>query len=408
MTAAKRIDGELSKLRVKINGLLGLAEMTEEQRSELTQATESSTALEVQYQAALIVEPEVTVIQDVDSEARERLELRSKSSVVSYVKAACEMRAVDGAEAEFNSSLGMGASQFPLEMLAPAEERETTGADTSTNQGTWLDRLFYDSAAMHLGITFTSVGPGVASFPVTTAGSVARQRAKSETASAASWVVSITDLKPKRNAVHAIFSIEDSARIGPGLEDALQRDLRMALADGIDKAVFRGDNQPSGTGQDIVGLETAAISETTITQADKVKGNKVLEVFASFIDGKHAGSPADVRIVASVGSNVLWMTTVQAAAVENQTIAQYLRASGVSWNVRGDIDTGTGNGDFGAYVGLQKGIGGAAQVGMWEQASMIRDPFSGSTKGEVGIVLSTLWDFQIPRVSNFKRIKYVS
>ena len=408
MTAKQRIQLEMSSLRQTINGLLGLAEMTEEQRGELTVATERGTVLEGEYRAALIAEPEILVTEGVDSEARERLELRAKSSVVSYIQAAAEMRSVDGAEAEFNSSLGMGASQFPLEMLAPAEERETTGVDTARNQGTWLDRLFYDSAAMHLGVTFTSVGPGVASFPVTTAGALARQRAKSEAAGAASWVVSITDLKPKRNAVHAIFSIEDSARIGPGLEDALQRDLRMALADGIDKAVFRGDNQPSGTGQDIVGFETAGIAETTITQANKVKGDKVLEVFAGYIDGKHAGSPADVRIVASVGSNTLWMTTVQASAVENQTMAQFLRASGVSWNVRGDIDTATSNGDYAAYVGLAKGIGGAAQVGMWEQASMIRDPYSGASKGEVGITLNTLWDFQIPRVSNFKRIKYVS
>ena len=39
---------------------------------------------------------------------------------------------------------------------------------------------------------------------------------------------------------------------------------------------------------------------------------------------------------------------------------------------------------------------------------MIRDPYSGSAKGEVSIVLNTLFDFKIPRTSSFKRIKYVS
>ena len=112
------------------------------------------------------------VTEGVDSEARERLELRSKSSVVNYVKAACEMRSVSGPEAEFNSALSMGADQFPLELLAP-EKRQTTDTDTSTNQGTWLDRLFDQAAAQYLGITFTSVGPGVSSHPVTTAGASA-------------------------------------------------------------------------------------------------------------------------------------------------------------------------------------------------------------------------------------------
>ena len=407
MTAKHRIQLEQSALREKINGLLGLAEMTEEQRGELTTATERGTVLEGEYRAALIAEPEVTVTEGVDSEARERLELRSKSSVVNYVKAACEMRSVSGPEAEFNSALSMGADQFPLELLAP-EKRQTTDTDTSTNQGTWLDRLFDQAAAQYLGITFTSVGPGVSSHPVTTAGASAEQQAKSEAASAASWTIGVTELKPKRNAVHAIFSIEDAARLGPGLEDALQRDLRMALVEGIDRAIFKGDSGPSGTGADIVGLQTAGISESTLTQANKLKGDEILKVLASFIDGKHATSPGDIKIVLSVGSNVLWLTQVQAAAVQNQTIAQFLRDSGISWQTRGSIDTNTSNGDFGAYVGLGMGQAGAAVAGVWESASLIRDPYTGAAKGEVGLVLNSLWDFKIPRTSSFKRIKYVS
>ena len=408
MTAKQRLLLEQSKLRETINRLLGEAELSEEQRGELDKATERAQALEIELRAAIVAEPEVRVTENLDSEARERLELREKSSVVSYVKAAIEMRSVSGAEAEYNQALGMGIDQFPLEMLAPAEERQTTGTDTMTNQGSWLDRLFFDAAAMSLGVTFNAVGPGVASYPVTTAGASGSQHSKSGAVSAASWTVGVTEMKPKRNAVHAIFSIEDAARIGPGLEDALQRDLRMAMVDGLDKAIFRGDSTPGGTDSDIVGLQTAGISESTLTQSNKVKGDKVLELFAGFIDGKHAGSPADVRIVASVGSNVLWLTTVQASTVENQTVAQFLQASGISWNVRGDIDTNTANGDYGAYVGLSKGIGGAAVAAVWEQANMIRDPYSGAAKGEVGIVLNTLWDFAVPRSSSYKRIKYVS
>ena len=80
MTAKHRIQLEQSKLRETINRLLGLAEMTPEQRQELTTATERGTALEVELRAAILAEPEVTVItEDVDSEARERLELRGKS-----------------------------------------------------------------------------------------------------------------------------------------------------------------------------------------------------------------------------------------------------------------------------------------------------------------------------------------
>ena len=410
MTTRQKIELRLSEVRSRLNEISGFegeartAEIGTEQDTLTTEFGE----LETRFQAATIADPTTeTRGVAIDSETRERIELRSKSSVVNYVRAAVEMRSVKEAEQDFNESLGMGADQFPLEMLAP-EARQTTDSDTMANQGSWLDRLFEATAAEHIGVTFNSVGPGVASFPVTSAGATAEQQAKSEAASAAAWTISVSELRPKRNAVHAIFSIEDAARIGPGLEDAVQRDLRLALVEGIDRAIFKGDSGPSGTVSDIVGFQTAGVTENTLTQSNKIKGDKILELLAAYIDGKHAVSPEDLRIVASVGTNVLWLTKLQAAAVDNMTIAQFLSASGISWTTRGGIDTATSNGDFGAYIGLGVGIEGAGVAAVWENASLIRDPYSGASKGEVGIVLNTLWDFAVPRTGSFKRLKYVT
>ena len=134
--------------------------------------------------------------------------------------------------------------------------------------------MFDQSAAQQLGVTFNSVGPGVASFPVTTAGATAGQLAKSGASPAAAWTIGVTEMKPKRNAVHAIFSIEDVQRIGPGLEAALQRDLRSALVEGIDRAIFKGDSSPAGVSADIVGFQTAGVTEFTLTQANKLKATR--------------------------------------------------------------------------------------------------------------------------------------
>ena len=397
-----------SEIRTKLAALSGAeGDLSDEARAEIGTLRTEYVDVETRFQAASTVEDVREVETAESSEGREVIELRAKSSISSYMAAAVEMRAINGPEAEFNSALGMGMDRFPLALLAP-EIRQTTDTDVSTNQRTWLDRLFDSTAAQRLGVTFSSVGPGVASFPVTSAGASASQQAKSEAADAAAWSISVTELRPKRNAVHAIFSLEDVQRIGPGLEAALRRDLSSALVEGIDRTIFKGDSGPSGTSADIVGLQTAGISEFTITQANKVKGDKILEELAAFIDGKHATSPSDLRIVASVGTNVLWMTKLQAAAVDNQTVSQFLQSSGISWTTRGNIDTNTANGDFGAYIGLNQGITGAAQAAVWESASMVRDPYSGATKAEVGIVLNTFWDFAVPRVSNFKRLKYVS
>ena len=411
MKRSDSLDLDVRKFKTRLNILSGQDTLTDVETTECGELEGKLQVAETQFRAAKNSEgSEARAAEELDgesSEGREVVELRAKSSVASYVNAAVEMRALNGPEAEYNAALKMGMDRFPLALLAP-EKRQTTDTDVSTNQNTWLDRLFDGTAAQRLGVTFSSVGPGVASFPVTTAGSTAKQYAKSAAAGAASWSIGVTEMKPKRNAVHAIFSVEDVQRIGPGLESALRRDLSSALVEGIDRTIFKGDSSPGGTGADIVGLQTAGISEFTLTQSNKPKGDKILEELAAFIDGKHAVSPADLRIVASVGTNVLWMTKLQAATVDNMTVAQFLRASGISWTTRGGIDTNTSNGDFGAYLGLSQGIAGAAQAAVWESASMIRDPYSGASKGEVGVVLNTLWDFAIPRTSNFKRLKYVS
>ena len=121
----------------------------------------------------------------------------------------------------------------------------------------------------------------------------------------------------------------------------------------------------------LIGMRTHAdVSEFTVTQAQKVSGVELLKKFLAYVDGSYASSMADVRVVSSVGANVLWYGTVHAATVDNETVAQFLMRSGMVWTVRGGIDTNTANNDFGAYVGLNRGIEGAGIAAVWEQAQL--------------------------------------
>ena len=82
------------------------------------------------------------------------------------------------------------------------------------------------------------------------------------------------------------------------LEEALIRDMRMALTEAIDLAVFVGDDGANENQADIVGLQTAAnVTEKTLTQANKVKADKVVQAFNSLVDGVHATDLDDLRIV---------------------------------------------------------------------------------------------------------------
>ena len=346
-------------------------------------------------------------------EDRERMELRGRTRFRDFLVAVDEHRTADGAAGEYLDALGIkrigqsGGTAFPMEMLAPPmEQRAVSNTDTTTMPRRWLDRLFAGSAAMMVGVTMESVPAGVASFPVTTGGATAAQRQRStDAADDAAWTVGVEEAKPKRNAVRAVFSIEDAARI-PGLESALVRDLRMALVEGVDKSIFVGDAGASGTDSDITGLQTAAdVNEEELSQANKVKWPETVSAFHNMVDGLHAMTAADLKIVASVGAYRLWNSTT-ANTNRNESVGQILRGNGLNFTSREGISKVTTANAFGAFVGLARGIEGAACMAMWEQGELVRDPYSASAKGEVGLTINTLWDFVLPRPSNFQRLKF--
>ena len=408
MTDAQRIQLAAATARKELRALALNDDATAEDITTATAKVDDLEARAAVLTAAEKVQDGPDQVTTEDAEARELRALQDKVEVRSYLGAALDGAGVDGAEREYNAALGMGAGSFPLRLLAPEREtRATTDTDAGANQGTWLDRLFADTAAMHLGISFRQAGAGVASYPVTTAGASAAQRGRGEDAADAAWTIGVTEAKPSRNQVRAVFSVEDAARL-QGLDAAISRDLRMALSEGIDRAVFLGDSGANEDRADITGLNTAAITEVTLTQAAKVKYADWMAKFAGMIDGKSAASQGDLRVVLTVGANTLLMSTI-ANSNRSETMAQVLRGNGISWRVRGDIEAATTAGKFGAFVGLGRGIEGAAVAPVWgDSARLIRDPYSGAASGEIALNLVTMWNLVLPRAANFRRLKFVA
>ena len=150
------------------------------------------------------------------------------------------------------------------------------------------------------------------------------------------------------------------------------------------------------------------ITERTITQANKIKGPETLQAFLHFVDGIYATSMADLSVVAAQGANSLWYSTIHNSAADNQTVAKFLMDAGLSWMVRGHIEANTANGDFGAFVGLARGMAGAGVAPVWNRGELVRDPYSNANKGEVKLTVQWLWNFGLVRSANFARIKFVS
>ena len=412
MKTSQTLSIRLSEIRQTINELNAKETLGEGEQTKLDELTIEFSEKETKYRAALTVEGEEEaraqgLFDGETSEGREYRELRSKVGLNRYIEAATEKRAVDGAEAELNAALKIGAHKFPLEILAPIEERATTNVDTVTTPNRWLDRLFSESAAARVGVTFASVPAGAKSYPVMLTGASGAQRGRKEDTAIAAWTVGVTELKPSRNSVHAVFSREDDLR-NPGLQDALTRDLRMALVDAVDLAVFEGDADANEDGADITGLQTATdVVEEELTQAEKIKGADVLGAFALMIDGKHATAGSDLRVVLSVGAQRLWMSTLaNTGNAADTTISEFLTRAGISFSARGGIDTATTAGKFGAFVGRARGIEGAGVAPTWSDGMLIVDPYSSARSSEINLSLSTFWNFGLVRPSNFARLKF--
>ena len=170
--------------------------MTDETRAELDTLESGTPDLERQLRAARqVAEAEAEGTAEVretteTGEDREIRELRSKGEAIRL----CFRRnrtAVRPMAPRPNTiaARGIAGNRFPLEMLAPPEQREVTGVDTATMPRTWLDRLFSGTAAEAVGVSFQNVPPGQTSHPVTTKGATAAQRGKSEVADDAAWTL---------------------------------------------------------------------------------------------------------------------------------------------------------------------------------------------------------------------------
>ena len=413
MKRSDSLDLEIRGFKTRLNELAGQDTLTDAETSECGDLEGKVKVAETQFRAAKLSEDsEARAAEELDgesSEGREYRELRSKVGLNRYIEAATEKRAVSGAEAEFNQMFGVGLHRFPLEILAPVETRAKTGVDTAVGVNRWLDRLFSVSAAARVGVTFESVPAGTKSYPVTKTGATGKQRGRTEEAAIATWSIDVSELKPTRNSVHAVFSREDDLR-NPGLQAALTRDLRMAVSDAVDLAVFEGDTGANEDTADITGLQTAAdVVEEELMQAEKVKGADVLGAFAAMIDGKHATSGSDLRTVLSVGAQRLWMSTLaNTGNAADTTISEFLTRAGIVFSARGGIDTATTAGAFGAFVGRSRGIEGAGVAAYWSDGMLIVDPYSSARSSEIRLSLHTFWAFGLPRPSNFARLKFVA
>ena len=176
MTKAQTIQLRLSECRQRLNELLQVETRSDEENTELEKLTSEVATREPELRAAIAAEPDPEVRETDTGENRERLELRAKTGLADYLRAAAGGTSVSGAAAEYAESVGVPATgHLPMALFEPTNQHShlptvetraiTPGPAVKGALQPIVPYLFERSAAASLGIMMPSVPSGQVQIP---------------------------------------------------------------------------------------------------------------------------------------------------------------------------------------------------------------------------------------------------
>ena len=352
-----------------------------------TLTAEVSAKREPELRAALAAEPDPqeVVTKSGEPEQRERAELRSKTGIADFLRAAAGGTAVSGAAAEYAASLGVPTTgHLPMALFGRSAPTPETRAITPAPavdgplQPT-IPFLFERSAAASLGIMMPSVAAGQVQIPKITTAPPSDTLAKDGAAPATAAAVTLVNQSPVRIAGSFEVRVEDLA-VMPSMESALSESLQGSMSSEFDEQVFNGAaGELNGLFVQATDVSAASAIETYTTGIGR---------FASLIDGKHAYTLADVRAVIGSKTFALYAGLFANSNKGDMSLFDYLtqalgsirvsdRVPGVSSSAQRCICVLTASAEM-------------PKIHVWDAMQVIRDPYSGAGAGKVTIVATSL------------------
>ena len=313
---------EQSEKRERTNELLSKDERTADETGELETLTKRLQAIEPELRAALTVaqseEPEGEETDTLDSETRERLELRAKSKVTAFVQAAMKGALVSGPEAEYMAACGVEG--IPLELFEPdpretraeAEKRTDVNTGAPGTVGVNLQpirpAIFAASIAPRLGIDMPRVASGTYAEARIDTSLTAAAKAAGGDAVATAATFAVSTATPKRVSGRLGVRVEDIASVGQAnFEAALRANLQMVMSSELDDQAINGDGQAPNLSGMFQAL-TDATDPTAVATFDDFVGG-----FADGVEGLWASTIKDVSIVCGPATYALSAKTFQSA-----------------------------------------------------------------------------------------------
>ena len=378
MTLSQRLSIKASEQRARLGELGALDELTPELRTELDTLSAAHTDTESQLRASIAADGESTPADNpaIDSEGRERIELRARTGIGDFLKAAVGGAAVTGAAAEYADACGVPTvGHMPMAIFArPAPTVETRAITPSPAVKGILQPtvpfIFERSAANSLGISMPTVPMGQVQIPKITTAPPADTLAKDGAAPATAAAVTLVNQAPVRIAGSFEVRVEDLA-VMPSLEAALSESLQGSMSNELDEQVFNGAaGELNGLFVQAANVNAAGAVETFATGIAR---------FASLVDGRHCYDLSDLRAV--IGSGTFARYAGQFSGNGAVSLFDYLRINLGSIRVSDRVPAVSGNAQKGIVV-----LSASAEmpkIHVWDAMQIVRDPYSGAGAGKV-------------------------
>ena len=389
MTPLQRLQLEASEKRQKLNGLLALDELTDEQRGELGALTTRMQDIEVETRAAIVAEPtpEPTDAGPGDREVRALID---GANVGAIFAATLEHRGTDGREREVQQHFGLAPNQIPLAML---ESRAVTPApgDVGTNQAAIIPAVFPQSCAAFLGIDMPTVAVGEAVFPVLTTSATVHVPAENAAAADTTGAFSAEVLSPSRLQAAFFYSREDRARF-QGMDEALRMNLSDALSDKLDQQILNG-GEGLFDGTNLANNNVSAKNDFESYLSDFAWGR---------VDGKYASATGELKIVMGSGTYAHAGETYAGTASNKGDLSAVEKLMDVTGGVKvsSHVPAVVSN-KQNAVVRL--GMRRDMVAPVWEGITLIPDEVTLAGKGQIQVTAVMLHAIKILRAAGFHK-----
>ena len=393
MKPSQKIDLAIRESRGKLLSLGARGDaLTPDEKTEFESLPTEIRAKEVTYRAKVLEEDAAAAAASADldraggdSETRERVELRAKTGVADYLRAAAGGTAVTGAAAEYAAACNVpDVGHVPMALFGrttpPVEQRAITPAPAAKGAlQPIVPYLFERSAAASLGLEMPSVPSGQLQIPKVGTAPPSSTLAKDGSAPVTAAAVSLVNQSPVRIAGSFEVRVED-LQVMPTLESALSESMRGSLSNELDEQTFNG---ASG---ELNGLFTQATDVAAASSAETFTTG--IARFAALVDGRHAYDLSDLRACIGSATFALYAGLFANANKGDVSLFDYLSMHLGSIRVSDRVPAVASTAQKGVVV--LSSSSEPPKIHVWDAMQIVRDPYSGAGVGKVTLTATAL------------------